>query len=413
MNLDEHYAKFEHEFAFSTLLSSSKVDTNAGIISKHVTSFTLHPKLTQIKILEARDGFDETLLVSTWQARGNETQDFFLSPKWIETYIRHWPKTDCFAALELDGLILAVLSGGQRSSRLVKNYESLGFNVSSSSLLVSATLETNGLIGTSGERLVSHLPEILAQLSKLQHWQELRLDGLLGQEAISVQNIARKQGFLSHVHSEQLTYSIDLDFIKNKYNGNYLESLSSNTRSQLRKALRDAQKGLGEVVLEQSVTEKESLEWLSELAKLHQLRWNTKEIREGFAIPQFYDFQRDLVKACIAANQLQMLRLSAGGKPLAYLYNFIFKGTSSFYMSGIDYNQTTSFRPGMLAHWYAIEKNLSLDLAKYDFLAGTNRYKESLSTTKNTRVSVIVRKPSFLFKVEDAIRKYKRRRNPA
>jgi succinate dehydrogenase flavin-adding protein (antitoxin of CptAB toxin-antitoxin module) len=366
--------------------------------------------LAQINLLEVSDGFAKNLLDSTWTKRRVETQDFFLSQTWIDTYLKHWPVSDCFAAVECKGLILAVLSIGHRNSRLAKRYNSLGFNVSSSKELVSATLETNGLIGTNGEHLISQFSDILGLLSKSDEWQELRIDGLLKSEAISVQRIAKEHGFLSHVHSEQLTYAVDLDVIRNQFNGKYLDSLSSNTRSQLRKALKTARQDLGEVVLDQSSTENESLDWLEELAKLHQARWNVGEVREGFALERFFDFQRDLVKSSGNANELQMLRLSAGGKPLAYLYNFAFKDSCSFYMSGIDYDQTTKYRPGMLAHWYAIERNLSSQLAKYDFLAGTNRYKESLANTQNTRISVILRKPNLLFRIEDALRQYKRNR---
>jgi len=104
-----------------------------------------------------------------------------------------------------------------------------------------------------------------------------------------------------------------------------------------------------------------------------------------------------------------MLRLMAGGKPIAYLYNLKFKGHIGFYLSGVDYSAAEKYRPGMIAHWLAIEHYLASDANTYDFLAGDNLYKERLCTNQREMLDLIFWRPRPLLQLENAIRNIKRR----
>jgi Acetyltransferase (GNAT) domain len=352
-----------------------------------------------------------SLLKNTWSSVGGQTDDFFLSQVWIDYYFSQWPKTDHYGVLSQNDRVIACLSKGVFTSRLRFSFLSLGLNASSSEGLQSATLETNGAIGSNSNELLTKFPSILDALLQSSNWDEIRVDAMLAPEADTIANLASDRGLICHLDSENKTYSVDLEKIRSEFSGDFIASRSSNTRAQLRKALRKTEQELGKVVLRVAETSEQATHWLGELAALHKIRWNSGGEVNGFVNSTFSQFQDGLVQFCFSQGVLQMLRLDAGNKPLAYLYNFKYKGQILFYMSGVDYKGTESFKPGLLAHWFAIEHNLATGAKTYDFLAGTNRYKESLCTESASRVCLRLRRPTLFFKVEHWLRQLKRARN--
>jgi Acetyltransferase (GNAT) domain len=351
------------------------------------------------------------LLKNTWATSGNQTEDFFLSQVWIDYYFSKWPENDHYGLISHNNSAIAQLSAGTFSSRLHFRYTSLGLNVSSNVGLRNATLETNGAIGNDATTLLNTFPAILDLLLAKADWDELRVDALLEEEANEIIAVASAKGLSHYVESENKTYLVDLEKIRNEFAGNFLASRSSNTRAQLRKAQRKAEQELGKLKLSVAQSSLEATGWLKELSILHQVRWNQFGKFDGFANPTFSEFQHGLVQTCFDNSTLQMFRLDAGGTTLAYLYNFIYKGKVLFYMSGVNYKDTDQYKPGLLAHWLAIEYNLAAGAKTYDFLAGTNRYKESLSTHSANRVCLRLRRPKFFFTIEHWLRQVKRAKN--
>jgi Acetyltransferase (GNAT) domain len=351
------------------------------------------------------------LLKNTQKDISHEPYDFFLSKVWIDYYFSQWPDTDLYGVFTKDADVLACLSLGIFQSRLLLKYRSLGLNVSSSRTLKNVTLESNGAVGDSAQSLIAHFPSMLKILSLKSDWDEIRVDALLEKDAQEISAIARAQGLKHYITSEQNTYSVDLEKIRTDFNSNFLASRSSNTRAQLRKALRITELEIGKVELQTATSVSEAQDWLTELASLHKLRWSQNGEGEGFDNPFFYKFQRGLVEIAFHNEALQMMRLVAGNTTLAYLYNFLYKGQVLFYTIGAEYRGTEHFKPGMLTHWFAIEHSLSAGAKSYDFLAGTNRYKESLCTNTARRVSLVLRRPTLLFKLEHWLRQIKHNNN--
>jgi CelD/BcsL family acetyltransferase involved in cellulose biosynthesis len=77
-------------------------------------------------------------------------------------------------------------------------------------------------------------------------------------------------------------------------------------------------------------------------------------------------------------------------------------------MSGINYQLEPNLRPGMLAHWMAIEASLATGKRSYDFLAGDARYKRSLSTAEDKVLWLVLQRPRLKLQVETWVRKAKR-----
>ena len=79
-----------------------------------------------------------------------------------------------------------------------------------------------------------------------------------------------------------------------------------------------------------------------------------------------------------------MLRFAAGGQVLGYLYNLRLRGCEFTYQSGFDYAGCTAAvgphaKPGLTCHYAAIVRAQRDGVVAYDFLAGRDRYKTSLT----------------------------------
>jgi CelD/BcsL family acetyltransferase involved in cellulose biosynthesis len=64
-------------------------------------------------------------------------------------------------------------------------------------------------------------------------------------------------------------------------------------------------------------------------------------------------------------------------------------------------------RPGLVAHWQAIEYCLASGLQSYDFLAGDNRYKRSLSSREYMQYWVYLQRPRLKLRTEQLARRLK------
>jgi Acetyltransferase (GNAT) domain len=333
--------------------------------------------------------------------------NFFLGKTWTSSYFSHWPAKDAYGVMCLNKLPIAYLSIGVFKSRLGFEYKSIGFNRSSSIELNDVTLEANGLLGLEAKSLTAIFPYFIKSLLSRDDWDEIRFEAISKGECKDISKKAENHKLIPLVTSESTSYITDLDLIRQKFSGDFLLSRSANTRAQLRRAKKNVERELGKIELKTATSQSEALLWLGELASFHKLRWNGNDEKKGFGIEAFSSFQKSLLKASFETSELQMLQLSAGGKPLGYLYNFVFEKRVFFYMSGVDYQGTEHLKPGMLMHWLAIEHNLRLGVKTYDFLAGTNRYKESLCTDKIELVSLTLRRPKLAFRVESVLRKTK------
>jgi CelD/BcsL family acetyltransferase involved in cellulose biosynthesis len=163
----------------------------------------------------------------------------------------------------------------------------------------------------------------------------------------------------------------------------YLATLSANTRYQIRRSNRCFAR-LGPIEVHQAQTVPEALAFLDALANLHQNTWATRGERGAFANPQFLRFHRALIARALPRDELVLLRVSAGGQILGYLYNFRLRGRVFTYQSGFDYAAAAELagphaKPGLTCHYTAILRAQAEGAVSYDFLAGPDRYKKSLT----------------------------------
>lgn len=176
------------------------------------------------------------------------------------------------------------------------------------------------------------------------------------------------------------TFAINLDDVRG--HGGYLKHLSHNTRQQLRKSFRFYEER-GQLNVETAREPGEAIAMLDELAGLHQETWRNRGQPGVFSSSRFTGFHRRLIASF--PNNVQLLRATAGNQTIGLLYSLVSDGTLYTYQSGFAYEEGNhNARPGLVVTALAVEHCLShTTLSCFDLMAGSGRYKKSLSTVQS------------------------------
>jgi CelD/BcsL family acetyltransferase involved in cellulose biosynthesis len=195
---------------------------------------------------------------------------------------------------------------------------------------------------------------------------------------------------------------VDLDALRRRGVA-YIDTLSANTRYQLRRAQRDYSAD-GALVLRAAESRTEAEAFLARLADLHQRHWTARGRPGAFASPFFARFHHAVIEAGFERGAIQLLRVTAGLRDIGYLYNLVCGRRIAAYQSGFAYQPDNRLKPGLVSHALAIEHNLAAGASRYDFLAGMNQMKQSLATHCETLNWVSLRRPRFGALLEDRAR---------
>ncbi len=193
--------------------------------------------------------------------------------------------------------------------------------------------------------------------------------------------VAAAAGGFTWRRQERVAPYVDLDAVR-AAGGDYLATLSANTRQQIRRSLRSCAER-GAVRLERAADAAGALAWFAELARLHGGTWRRRGKPGAFAETSAQRFHQALIAQGVPRGEVDILRASAGGAPFGYLYNLRGGGVVSAYQGGWNLGAAGSTeRPGIVCHLLAIEGELGGTTRRYDFLAGDGRYKSSLSNAR-------------------------------
>lgn len=188
----------------------------------------------------------------------------------------------------------------------------------------------------------------------------------------------------------------------------YLDSLSANTRQQLRRAIRLFRQR-GELAVQRAASVPEALEFLNELKLLHQRYWIGRGSPGAFAYPFFEAFQHRLIERGFAEGAVELARITCGDEPLGYVYNLMRNGRVLAYQTGIAFEDDAKLKAGLVCHALCIERHLADGADVYDFMAGDARYKRSMGRQGPDMVYCTLEGASPVLRVERALRKLKRK----
>ena len=171
----------------------------------------------------------------------------------------------------------------------------------------------------------------------------------------------------------------------------YLQCLSANTRYHVRRSMRLYEEW-GPLQLSRAMSVDEGLEWLEDLRRLHEVRWQSKNKKGAFANPFFSHFLKKILRQC-SNEHWDILKICAGETAIGYLCNFIYGATAMNYQSGLRYGPDGRYKPGYVSHVLAVQHYLNnrADVAGYSFLGGNAQYKLSLATSTIQLESYVIR----------------------
>jgi CelD/BcsL family acetyltransferase involved in cellulose biosynthesis len=338
-------------------------------------------------------------LAAQW--RGLEDRaapSFFQSWGWIGTWLaalkRHGKSEVFLLEVERDGRLVAVgiLVPGEQFRHGFVRSRTFALNEAGNADYDMIVIEHNGLLvdPVEWDALQPMLVPALAGLDG--RWTELFFGGVT--EAYEA--ACALGGLPYRVRAAQEAYVRDLAAI----------SFGRSTRYKIGRTRRDYAR-LGKIATEMAETREIADRFFSELKQLHQAYWQRRGKAGAFDTPFFEDFHRALIADRFPNEEIQLLRTCAGAKTVGYLYNFAYRGRIYNYQSGFDYDLLPKGRPGLLCHIEAIEWNRARGAACYDFLAGENQLKRSLSNRRERLLWLVVRRGSLPLRLEEGLRRLK------
>ncbi|MBA2544320.1 MAG: GNAT family N-acetyltransferase [Deltaproteobacteria bacterium] len=318
-----------------------------------------------------------------------EPRSFFTSWGWIENWLACLPsdRTTHLAVLRDGDRIGTCLLGEVRVVRRgVIPVRSMHLNATGTQRFDDVIIEYNGVNGAE--------PRLADLLAAMPHGcDELELPGV---RETSFGGLSTDgTGWDVEIEKRSPAYFVDLEAARS----GYLAKLSSQTRSQIRRA----QKAAGTLSVEVATDAAKAIEIYDELCVLHIAQWRVRGHPGAFADPWLDRFHRRLIATRFAAGEIQLIRVRTGSATLGCLYNFVWGDRVMQYQTGFRGSDDAREKPGYVCHTAAIEHCAREGLGVYDFLAGDHRYKRSLSTGNDTLVWCKVRRPRWRFRLEEQL----------
>jgi CelD/BcsL family acetyltransferase involved in cellulose biosynthesis len=327
---------------------------------------------------------------------------YFLSWSWIEYWISTLPERAGvrLAVFRRDGKPFAAAFLGHATVVRQRLFRSTAYllNQTGNRTLDQLYIEDNAFLCAKDCRF--SWQEILPLLPD--RWEEFFLSGIDAQSAFGqlLQEVAPPYRLL--VANRIPSPYVDLRSLGGG-SRDYLSLLSANTRSQIRRCYR-LYEGRGPLQRTVAADVRTALDIYEELVDLHQRAWHGRGQQGAFASDYFYKFHRGLIERRSSSGELQLIRIRSGSETIGCLYNFVYKGTVSFYQSGLRFEEDNRFKPGFICHCEAIRHNAELGHAIYDFMASFDDYKLRMATHQRDLLWVRIQKPNWKFEMERLLR---------
>lgn len=178
-------------------------------------------------------------------------------------------------------------------------------------------------------------------------------------------------------HDVSPVYQVDLDAVRGA-GGDYLSLLSANTRSQIRRAIKD--RGGALPVINVAIDEAAIDTGLAEMQALNAGR----HADNAWDDPAFVGFVRALLIRGLGNGEVELLRFTDAKGLVGCLVNFVYRGRAMNYQSAFVAAIGAKDKPGLLCHAAAVARYADAGQALYSLLAGKDRYKQSLATCEES-----------------------------
>lgn len=332
---------------------------------------------------------------------------FYLSAEWITAWLEVFGSSvPCqLLGFEEQGRTVAMcLLTSTRESRGPFRVLRLYLNTGGEPVSERTLMEFNNILCVPGkeEAVAKALGHYMNDLA----WDEFAIGGICPGPVLTA---LQRKGF-SDVPAKtnvRSRFFVDLDALRNS-GGSYLESLSANTRAQIRRSLRHyADRGTIQIEIAPDLQTAER--YFAEMCRLHQAVWRSRGEPGAFPGGRRLQFHRALIRLAYAKGSVHLLRVTAGEHTLGILYNFMQNGKIYFFQSGFNYCRDSRLKPGLVTHACAVQHYLDHGFSQYDFLVGDARYKKSLAKNSAPLAWIVFSRPTLKASFIDWLRGMKRR----
>ncbi|WP_300111601.1 GNAT family N-acetyltransferase [Sphingobium sp.] len=341
---------------------------------------------------------DRAALARRWQAlEARSDASFFLRWTWIGAWLDSYRvEPELLAVVDDEGRDIALaLVGHAMQPRLLGPVATLSLNQSGDPAADRPYIEYNGLL-TDRDFAPEATIAAIAALASRRDWRALRLSGMEpGSPLLDLPARRRMCRDVSPV------YQVDLTTVR-AADGDYLSLLSANSRSQIRRALKDRGGALPQVAL---ATLDDIGPWIGEMAHHNQGR----HADNAWDDPAFRAFVETLTARGLAGGEVELLRLTDGPDLVGLLVTFVHAGVAMNYQSAFAPPRGAKDKPGLLCHAAAVDHYAARALSRYSFLAGKDRYKQSLATCEERLEWWMVERFSPRLELEALLRRLLRR----
>lgn len=329
---------------------------------------------------------------------------FFLSWQWIGCWLRSYqPKVMVLRAIRNNRLIgLALLSARNELRHHLLHTRCLRLHQTGLAEEDQIWIEYNGFLSASGEESPVNRCFLAFLMDQVSDWDEFRISGI---RTHSARELADLSGLTPHIYWRAPCFGVNLAPIR-ETGGAYVDSLSRNTRHQIRRCRRLYEER-DAVELYRPGSVEGALELFESLGPLHIKRWGSGEGQSGFANPRFVRFHRELIRSGWQNGSVDLIALRVGGEIIAGFYNLIDKETVYFYLGAAVSEPDNRLKPGLLGHALVIDHYCGNGFGFYDFMGGNERYKTSLGQIHDHLCQISLQRPLWRFRIENAARSVK------
>jgi CelD/BcsL family acetyltransferase involved in cellulose biosynthesis len=173
--------------------------------------------------------------------------------------------------------------------------------------------------------------------------------------------------------------------------------LSANARHQIRRGLRMAEQS-GPLEVKRAGTRAEAEIFFAELAVLHKASWRARAGNDGaFVTSVFSAFVDRLITAAWTGGRptIDVLRITAGSRVVGVLLMFLHRDHVFVYQSGFPQSDDNREKLGLVSHVVAARMYRGLGFVGYHFMAGEQRFKQTLGNRIEYLYWLTVRRPVF------------------
>ncbi|GBL04228.1 protein involved in cellulose biosynthesis (CelD)-like protein [Glaciecola sp. KUL10] len=305
------------------------------------------------------------------------TPNFFLSWHWMSTWYNSLDDSPTVLLARQNHRPVGIAMLCQRQVKQFKaiKRQQLLLHKTGNELHDQAWIEYNDFLVIEEYANATRLAFVKYITTKM-HWDEM-IVGASEHKAFApylLNNLSRRDIWKS------LSYRTDLAFIRDNHL-EYINTLSKNTRYQIKRSLRIYEK-CGGIELQFASTVEQAIQWFEDAGPLHIQRWYKTSVGSGYTNPQFVQFHKQLIKHSFDDGKIHLIKIIAGARVVGFLYNFVEPHEIKFYLAATNFNNgDKNLKPGLIAHYLAINHYLKAGYDVYDFMAGESQYKRSLSSS--------------------------------